>query len=372
MTETFSPGLAGVTAGLTSISEVDGDGGLRYRGYDANELAQRATFEEVAWLLIRGELPSPEDLRGFVRRLHARQRLPSYLRQTLERLPGSAHPMDVFRTACSEIGCREPENQVADPVDVAETLIARTCPILLYWDRFHRARVRIQCRAGDDMLASQFLYLLHGHAPDVVDVQALNAALVLYAEHEFNASTFSARVTASTRSDFYSAVTSAIGTLRGPLHGGANEETLDLLMAYSTPQDAESGILQTLDRGDRVPGFGHPVYRHGDPRSRLLKQHAHTLAANHDADALLAVAERIEHVMANEQGLFPNLGFYSALAFHLCGIPRRLFTAVFAMARIAGWSAHILEQREANVLIRPVARYRGAEPRAFVALSERG
>ncbi len=366
MSKKIDAGLAGVVAGPTTISTVHPGGeGLDYRGYAVSELARESTFEEVAWLLLHGELPTPGELKSFRERLHDYHALPRELKQILDLLPAKAHPMEVLRTACSALGCLEPEDSLSDQVEVAERLIARLGTAVLYWYRFHVNGVSIQCRTPDHGVGACFLHQIRGRAPEPRAVRALDVALILYAEHEFNASTFNARVAASTLTDMYSAVTGAIGTLRGPLHGGANEAALDLIMTYGTPDEAEAGVLAALSHREKVMGFGHRVYRAGDPRSAIIKQWAQDLADGDEAIALFAVAERIEQVMAREKGLHPNVDFYSALAFHFCGIPKTLFTPVFAMARVAGWAAHVMEQRADNRLIRPRAKYTGPKPRPY-------
>lgn len=372
MTEPTHAGLAGITAGCTSISTVDPDGsGLFYRGYAVQDLAAQASFEEVAWLLLYGELPNQSELTCYRQTLQGYYVLPDALKQLLQLMPADAHPMDVLRTACSALGCMEPEASFAEQQQIADRLLARMGVMVLYWFNYHQGcKGNVYgCPSGD--LAACFLSSLLGGEPDQLAVRTLDVALTLYAEHEFNASTFNARVAASTLSDFYSAITGAIGTLRGPLHGGANEAALELMLSYDSPQAAEAGLKASLARKDKIMGFGHRVYRRGDPRSPIIKYWAYKLAKQQAELPLFAVAESIEAVMAAEKGLFPNLDFYSALAFHLCGIPKMLFTPIFVMARVTGWSAHIMEQRADNKLIRPTADYRGPTPRDYVPLPER-
>lgn len=367
-----SGGLAGVVAGQTAISTVGKEGvGLTYRGYSIEDLAQQATFEEVAYLLLYGELPNRADLDRYRKKLAGLRALPPALKTMLEQLPASAHPMDVLRTGCSALGCLESEASSRDQLAVANRLLAVFPSMLLYWVVFHRDGRRLETATEDPTMASHFLRLLHGKPADAMHTRALDASLILYAEHEFNASTFAARTTASTLADFYSAITSGIGTLRGPLHGGANEEAMGLIERFNTPDEAESGLMDLLRRKQLIMGFGHRVYKHADPRTAVIKQWARKLAAASGDKKLYPVSERIEAVMWREKQLFPNLDFYSAAAFHFCGIPTQLFTPLFVIARTSGWSAHIIEQRANNRLIRPTADYTGPQPRAFVPLERR-
>ncbi len=373
MTTQKFPGLAGVIAGDTAISTVGKKGlGLNYRGYSIDELAEHAAFEEVAYLLLYGALPNREELAAYRKKLLGLRRLPEGLRRVLEQLPGSAHPMDVLRTGCSALGALEPESADHDQYEVANRLIASFPGMLAYWYHYGKNGDQIDTRTEEESLGGHFLRLLHGRAPSDLHRRMLNASLILYAEHEFNASTFSARVTASTLSDFYSAVTSAIGTLRGPLHGGANEESMKLIARFGSAEEAEKAVLGMLERKEKIMGFGHRVYRESDPRSKIIKAWSKKLAEEASKMVLFEVSERIEQVMRREKDLFPNLDFYSATAYHLGGIPTPLFTPVFVFARISGWSAHIIEQRGANKLIRPTADYIGPPPRPFVPIAERG
>jgi len=366
-------GLAGVSAGETAISTVGKEGvGLTYRGYSIEDLAAEASFEEVAYLLVHGALPTPQELEVYQARLMNLRGLPEPLKIILEQIPASAHPMDVLRTGCSALGTLEPESAPHDQVAIADRLLA-VCPsMLLYWHHYPGAGRRIGLAPQETTLASHFLHLLHGREVDPLSIRMLDASLVLYAEHEFNASTFAARVTASTLSDFYSAVTSAIAALRGPLHGGANEAVMELIEQFRTPEEAELKIRRMLAEKQIIMGFGHRVYKHEDPRTPVIKAWARKLAEAAGEEMLFAIFERVEAVMWAEKKLFPNLDFYSALAFHLAGIPTHFFTPLFVMSRIAGWSAHIIEQRADNRLIRPLADYIGPAPRAFVALKDRG
>jgi len=371
---TYSPGLEGVVAGQTAISTVGKKHvGLTYRGYSINDLAAKSTFEEVAHLLLYGHLPGTAELDAFRTRLVTRRCLPPGLKATLEQLPAAAHPMDVLRTGCSALGAIEPETGDNSQYQVAERLLASFPSILLYWHHYHTCGERISTRSPEQSLAGHFLHLLHGQSPPELQRLAMDSSLILYAEHEFNASTFSARVTASTLSDFYSAVTAAIGTLRGPLHGGANEEAMRLISRFATPEEAESAVRDMLAGGEKIMGFGHRVYKKQlDPRSPIIQQWSQQLAEASGDTTLYKVSERIERLVREEKGLYPNLDFYSASAYHLCGIPTSMFTPVFVFARIAGWSAHIIEQRSANRIFRPVANYTGPEPREYVPLEQRG
>jgi 2-methylcitrate synthase len=371
-TEKKTGGLAGVVAGETAASTVGKEGvGLTYRGYSINDLAEKATFEEVAFLLLYDHLPNRAELQQYSRKLQSLRGLPAPLKKVLEQLPAGSHPMDVLRTGGSALGCLEPETAGRDQHQVADRLLASFPSMLLYWHQFHRLGRSIETQTDDDSLAAHFLHLLNGQPPDSQRVRTLDASLILYAEHEFNASTFAARITASTLSDFYSAIVTGIGTLRGPLHGGANEEAMALIQRFETPDQAEAGLLEMLRHKELVMGFGHRVYKSSDPRSIVIKELARKLAGLAGDHHIFPISERIEAVMWREKKLFPNLDFYSAAAFHFCGIPTAMFTPLFVIARTAGWSAHIMEQRANYRLIRPTADYTGAAPRAFVSLEQR-
>ncbi len=367
-------GLQGIVVGDTSISTVGKEGvGLTYRGYDIHDLAAESTFEEVAYLLIYGELPTQEQLTAYLDRLVKLRRLPNELKQTLEAIPGSAHPMEVLRTGVSMLGTLETESNAYTATQIADRLTACIPSILMYWFNFHRDNTRIETwNTEERTVAGYFMHLLTGKKPSDEVRRAVDVSLILYAEHEFNASTFAARVTASTESDFYSAIVSGIGTLRGALHGGANEEAMDLISQFKSRDQAEAGILEMLAKKEKIMGFGHRVYRISDPRSDIIKAWSEKLSHTARDGYLYNVSERIEKVMWDQKKLFPNLDFYSASAYHFCGIPTPLFTPIFVMSRVTGWSAHILEQRANNRLIRPEAKYIGPQPRPFTPIQERG
>lgn len=372
MNQPRQAGLEGIVAGQTRLSTVGIDGvGLTYLGYSIEDLAEHASFEEVAYLLLRGRLPDAEELDRFQRRLIAGRSLPDRLKIVLEHLPAEAHPMDVLRTACSTLGCLEPEASFADQLPVAERLLACMPSALVYWYRFHSSGSRIAVESDAPSTAGHFLELLHGKVPVEEHRRALDVALILYAEHEFNASTFTARVVASTLSDFFSAITAAIAALRGPLHGGANEAAMALIDDFADPDAAEAGLLEMLRRKQKIMGFGHRVYKKKDPRSDVIQAWAKRLCHFNPDRRLYPVSERIEHVMRREKGIFPNLDFYSAAAFRCLGVPTPMFTPLFVISRISGWSAHIFEQRADNRLIRPTAEYIGPSPRRWLPIQAR-
>ena len=366
-------GLAGIIVGDTAISTVGKEGvGLTYRGYDIHDLTAHSSFEEVAYLLIYGELPHQKELQAYCEKLMMLRELPDPLKLVLETIPANTHPMDVLRTGCSMLGTLEPESKQYGQQDVADRLIASTPSMLLYWYQFHRTGKRIKTISDEQGVSGHFLYLLHDKKPDEEHRRAFDVSLILYAEHEFNASTFAARVTTSTESDFYSAIVSGIGTLRGPLHGGANEAAMELIARFKNPDQAERGIQTMLADKVKIMGFGHRVYKLSDPRSDIIKSCSKKLAEHAQDGYLYAISLRIEQVMWNEKHLFPNLDFYSATAYHFSHIPVSMFTPIFVMSRLSGWSAHIIEQRNNNRLIRPEANYIGPAPRAYVPLNERG
>ena len=366
-------GLAGVTAGETAICTVGKEGaGLTYRGYDIYDLAEHARFEEVAYLLHYGKLPTQAELSDYITRLQGLRDLPAALKQALEAIPGDAHPMDVLRSGCSLLGNFEPEDDNQPQVLVADRLLAAFPSMLLYWWRFHQDGKRIDTVTDDDSVAGHFLHLLHGKAPSDFHRRVLDVSLILYAEHEFNASTFTARVIAATLSDFHSAITGAIGALRGPLHGGANEAAMELIQRFDSAAAADKGLHEMLAAKEKIMGFGHRVYTTSDPRNKVIKTFARKLAEERGDTVIYPVSEAIEKVMWDEKKLFPNADFYSASAYHFMGIPTPLFTPIFVCARTTGWSAHIMEQRANNRLIRPGADYVGPGLQAWTPIAERG
>ena len=369
----FAKGLEGIVAGQTSIAIIDeAGGGLRYRGYALNELTDQASFGEVAYLLLNGELPNAKQLTEFRAKLKSLRELPPALRTVLEQLPATTAPMDVLRTGCSTLGCLEPEGPKRSQKDIAYRLLAALPSMLIYWHLFVTTGKRIDTTGGDDTTAGHLLHMLHGKNPDEFHRHALDVSLILYAEHEFNASTFTARTITSTLSDFYSAITGAIGALRGPLHGGANEAAMELIERYRTPEQAEAGIMDSLAKKEKIMGFGHRVYKHCDPRSDVIKVWAKKLSdGTEEGRRMFAVAERIEHVMRREKKLFPNLDFYSAIAYNRCGIPTPMFTPLFVFSRVTGWSAHVMEQRADNRIIRPSSEYIGAPARPVKPIAQR-
>lgn len=365
-------GLAGVVAGETKISAAGGAHTLEYRGYSIYELADKAEFEEVAYLLLYGELPSARELRHYKGNLRNQRDLPAALKAVLELIPGDSHPMDVMRTATSFLGNIESEADNHGPVAVTNRLLALYPAVLCYWWHFTHSGKRIDCNTEAEGIADHFLTLLHGKAPSELHKKAMNVSLILYAEHEFNASTFTARTITSTMADIYSAVTGAIGALRGPLHGGANEAAMELIEKYKTPVEAVSGVRQMMVDKQLIMGFGHRVYTEADPRNVVIKAWSKKLADDAGNTTLYPVSEAIEKLMWDEKHLFPNLDFYSASAYHFMGIPTPLFTPIFVMSRISGWAAHIFEQRAHNKLIRPSADYTGPETRSYIPVTERG
>lgn len=372
-TQSIAPGLAGVTVGATGISTVGKAGaGLTYRGYSIQDLAAHATFEEVAYLLIYGGLPNGSQLAAYRGRLRNLAELPRAVRDALRTMPMWAHPMDVIRTGASLLGTIEPEGEQGRAAAyVADRLIATMPAMLAYWHRFANRGVEIDTAAQHDAVAATFLHLLNGRPPSSEVSAALDTIFVLYAEHEFNASTFAARVVASTLADAYSAVVAAIGALRGNLHGGANEAAMELIASFDSPADAEKSVRHMLAAKRLIMGFGHRVYKSGDPRSDIVKELARSLSRDDRSRELFSIAERIESVMLHEKGIHANLDFYAALAYHACGIPTAMFTPLFAVARTSGWIAHVIEQRADNTLIRPNAAYTGPPSMPFVPLAER-
>lgn len=368
-----SGGLAGIVAGQSAIATVGLAGkGLNYRGYSIDDLAAYASFEEVAYLLHYGTLPTQIELDQYTKKLVGLRAFPDQLKTVLKLIPMNTHPMDVLRTACSFLGNIEPENNFSQQYDIADRLLALFPGMMCYWYSYHFKNEEISGLSDEETIGGHFLSLLHGKKPAKIEVEMMNVSLILYAEHEFNASTFAARVTAATLSDFYSTITSAIGTLRGPLHGGANEAAMELIEKFKTPDEAESGLKQMLANKALIMGFGHRVYTTSDPRSDIIKKWSFRLGEATGDLNLYHISERIEEVMWSEKKLFPNLDFYSASAYHYCGIPTHLFTPIFVMSRITGWSAHVFEQRANNKLIRPTSEYIGPDSREFISIEQRG
>jgi 2-methylcitrate synthase len=364
-------GLAGIVAGQTDISAAGGAHNLEYRGYSIYDLAEHAQFEEVAYLLLYGALPTKAELAAYKDELKSKRVLPEALKTCLELIPAEAHPMDVLRTATSFLGNIEIENEANGQLAIADRLLALYPAIMCYWWKFAHEGKKIEAVSDADTMAEHFLTLLHEGTPSAKHIKAMNVSLILYAEHEFNASTFTARTITSTMSDFYSAVTGAIGALRGPLHGGANEAAMELISKFSSADEATQGVKDMLARKDLVMGFGHRVYSEADPRNRVIKEWAKELCSEGGKQHLFDVSEAIENVMWEEKKLFPNLDFYSASSYHMMGVPTPLFTPIFVMSRITGWAAHIFEQRKNNKLIRPNADYIGPEKLAWVNLEDR-
>lgn len=362
-------GLTGIVAGDSAICLCNAeDENLLYRGYPIDELANHASFEEVAWLLLRGKPPTKDELTSYKKHLKGLRNLPQALKNILETIPPTANMMDVLRTGCSALGTIEPESPQKPQYAIADRLIACLPSILLYWYQFHKTGKQLSFDSGEDSLAGQILFLITGKAPSDLQRRCLDISLILYAEHEFNASTFTVRTIASTLSDFYSAICGGIGALRGPLHGGANEWAMTMLSEFKTPEEADRAIHSMLTEKKLIMGFGHRVYTTSDPRSAIIKKWAEKLSHTAPDGYLFSIAERIEKIMWDEKRLFPNLDFYSALAYHYCDIPTAMFTPLFVMSRISGWSAHLMEQRGNNKLIRPISNYTGSQQQAWLPI----
>ncbi len=365
-------GLRGQSAGETSLCTVGKSGsGLTYRGYDIADLAENATFEEVAYLLFYGELPTAVQLNDYKNELMGMRDLPQSLKEVLQRIPADAHPMDVMRTGCSFLGNVEPEADFADQQRAANRLLSAFPAIMCYWYRFSHDGVNIDCTSDESSIAGHFLALLNGKSPSQLHERVMDVSLILYAEHEFNASTFTARVCASTLSDMFSCITGAIGSLRGPLHGGANEAAMDMIQQFTSPEDAKTQMAGMLERKEKIMGFGHAIYRESDPRNVIIKAWSEKLAHEFGDTSLYDISVACEEYMWDTKKLFCNADFFHASTYYFMGIPTKLFTPIFVCSRLTGWAAHVMEQRENNRIIRPSADYIGPEPRNVPTIDAR-
>ncbi|QTH73385.1 bifunctional 2-methylcitrate synthase/citrate synthase [Pseudoalteromonas xiamenensis] len=365
-------GLRGQVAGKTALSTVGKSGsGLTYRGYDVKDLAENCEFEEVAYLILKGKLPTQDELATYKTQLKGMRGLPQALKDVLERIPADAHPMDVLRTGCSMLGNLEGEHSFDMQQQVADRMLAAFPSIICYWYRFSHDGVRVDVETDDNSIGAHFLHLLHGKKPSELHERVMHVSLILYAEHEFNASTFTARVCASTLSDMHSCITGAIGSLRGPLHGGANEAAMEMIERFTSADHAEQEMMGMLERKEKIMGFGHAIYSESDPRNAIIKLWSEKLAADVGDTVLYPVSVRCEEVMWREKKLFCNADFFHASAYHFMGIPTKLFTPIFVMSRLTGWAAHVMEQRADNRIIRPSAEYVGEELRSVTPIASR-